>query len=172
VCAVAMVRELLRLPGTVAANTQVVPVSRTSRSPDTHGLTVPRISCHILDAEHQGGQSLRLDYTSRTREQYRSRLWLKRSLRSAKPAGDRMYAAGTALRMRHSRRSPSQETQVIADQYEVKSFATDSARNNVAAYRLFYGTHTGQGGPVPPTGRRISSDYVYVMQSRATKSST
>jgi predicted ester cyclase len=48
--------------------------------------------------------------------------------------------------------------------YEVKSFATDSVRNNVAAYGVFYGTHTGQGGPVPPTGRAISTDYVYVMQ--------
>jgi predicted ester cyclase len=47
--------------------------------------------------------------------------------------------------------------------YEVKSFATDNARNNVAAYGVFYGTHTGQGGPVPPTGRKISTDYVYIM---------
>lgn len=47
--------------------------------------------------------------------------------------------------------------------YEVKSFAMDSARNNVAVYGVFHGTHTGQGGPVPPTGRRISTDYVYVM---------
>jgi predicted ester cyclase len=49
-------------------------------------------------------------------------------------------------------------------QYDVKSFATDSSRNNVAAYGIFYGTHTGQGGPVPPTGRKISTDYVYIMQ--------
>ena len=48
--------------------------------------------------------------------------------------------------------------------YEVKSFATDTARNNVAAYGVFHGTHTGDGGPVPPTGRKISTDYVYVMQ--------
>jgi predicted ester cyclase len=48
--------------------------------------------------------------------------------------------------------------------YEVKSFATDNARNNVAAYGVFYGTHTGTGGPVLPTGRRVSTDYVYVMQ--------
>jgi predicted ester cyclase len=48
--------------------------------------------------------------------------------------------------------------------YEVKSFATDSTRNNVAAYGVFYGTHTGPGGPVPPTGRRVSTDYVYVME--------
>lgn len=53
--------------------------------------------------------------------------------------------------------------------YEVKSFATDSARNNVAAYGVFYGTHTGQGGPVPPTGRRVSTDYVYVMQFEGSK---
>jgi len=48
--------------------------------------------------------------------------------------------------------------------YEVKSFATDSVRNNVAAYGVFFGTHTGPGGPLPPTHRRISTDYVYVMQ--------
>jgi len=53
--------------------------------------------------------------------------------------------------------------------YEVKSFATDSARNNVAAYGVFDGTHTGQGGPVPPTGRRVSTDYVYVMQFEGSK---
>src|SRR5271165_1695144 len=29
--------------------------------------------------------------------------------------------------------------------YEVKSFAMDSARNNVTAYGIFYGTHTGEG---------------------------
>ena len=48
--------------------------------------------------------------------------------------------------------------------YEVKSFATDTARNNVAAYAVFSATHTGEGGPVPPTGRRVDTDYVYVMQ--------
>ena len=48
--------------------------------------------------------------------------------------------------------------------YEVKSFATDTERNNVAAYGVFHGTHTGDGGPVPPTGKSTSTDYVYVMQ--------
>jgi predicted ester cyclase len=47
---------------------------------------------------------------------------------------------------------------------EVKSFATDHERNSVCAYGVFTGTHTGSGGPVPPTGRRVSSDYVYVME--------
>jgi predicted ester cyclase len=48
--------------------------------------------------------------------------------------------------------------------YEIRSVAIDSERNNVAAYGVFSGTHTGPGGPVPPTGRRVSTDYVYVMQ--------
>lgn len=48
--------------------------------------------------------------------------------------------------------------------YEVKSFATDETRRNVCAYGVFTGTHTGQGGPCPPTGKTAVSDYVYVMQ--------
>jgi predicted ester cyclase len=48
--------------------------------------------------------------------------------------------------------------------YEVKSFATDSDRNNVAAYAVFSGTHTGPGGPCAPTGKKTTSDYVYIMQ--------
>lgn len=46
--------------------------------------------------------------------------------------------------------------------YEVKSFATDRTRNNVVAYAVFKGTHTGDSGP-PPTGKSTSSDYVYAM---------
>jgi predicted ester cyclase len=53
--------------------------------------------------------------------------------------------------------------------YEVKSFATDLARSSVVAYGIFYGTHTGQGGPVAPTGRRVATDYVYVMQFEGDK---
>ncbi len=53
--------------------------------------------------------------------------------------------------------------------YEIKSFATDAARNNVAAYGVFHATHTGPGGPVPPTGRSTSADYVYVMQFEGDK---
>ena len=40
---------------------------------------------------------------------------------------------------------------------------TDEQRQNVSAYAVFYGTHTGPGGPCPPTGRSAASDYVYVM---------
>ncbi len=48
--------------------------------------------------------------------------------------------------------------------YELKSFATDAERQNVAAFAVFIGTHTGPGGPVPPTGKTTRTDYVYVMQ--------
>ena len=40
--------------------------------------------------------------------------------------------------------------------------ATFSAQ--AAAYGVFRGTHTAQGGPVPPTGETVEADYVYVMQ--------
>ena len=53
--------------------------------------------------------------------------------------------------------------------YDVKSFATDPERNNVSAYAVFHGTHTGPGAPVPPTGRSTSTDYVYVMQFEGDK---
>ena len=43
------------------------------------------------------------------------------------------------------------------------SFATDSERAMVCAYAVFSGTHTGEGGPMPPTGESTASDYVYVM---------
>ncbi len=48
--------------------------------------------------------------------------------------------------------------------YEVRSFAVDEDRNNVAAYSVFRGTHTGEGGPVPPTGKRVETEYVYIME--------
>jgi predicted ester cyclase len=48
--------------------------------------------------------------------------------------------------------------------YVVKSFATDHERGHVCAYGVFSGTHSGPGGPVPPTGKRASADYVYAME--------
>ena len=48
--------------------------------------------------------------------------------------------------------------------YELKSFATDEERRSVCAYAVFSGTHTGQGGPRPPTGKTVKTDYVYVME--------
>ena len=48
--------------------------------------------------------------------------------------------------------------------YELKSFGTDEERKSVCAYGVFSGTHTGQGGPCPPTGKGVKTDYVYVME--------
>jgi len=48
-------------------------------------------------------------------------------------------------------------------QAEVRSFAVDEARNKVLAYGVFHGSHTGEGGPVAPTGKSAAADYVYDM---------
>ncbi len=48
--------------------------------------------------------------------------------------------------------------------YEIRSFAVDEDRNSVAAYGILKGTHTGDGGPISPTGKSVSADYVYVME--------
>jgi len=54
-------------------------------------------------------------------------------------------------------------TPVPDGRYELRSFAVDEERNNVSAFAVFSGTHTGEGGPVPPTGNSVAADYVYVM---------
>jgi predicted ester cyclase len=48
--------------------------------------------------------------------------------------------------------------------YEVRSFAVDEVRQNVSAYGVFSATHSGPGGPCPPTGKTTVTDYVYVME--------
>ncbi len=55
-------------------------------------------------------------------------------------------------------------TPVPDGSYELRSFAVDEDRNSVSAFAVFRGTHTGEGGPVPPTGKRVEADYVYVME--------
>ena len=47
--------------------------------------------------------------------------------------------------------------------YELKFFAADESNNSVAAFAVFHGTQTGEGGPVPPTGNTVAADYVYHM---------
>lgn len=48
-------------------------------------------------------------------------------------------------------------------QAEVRSFGVDETRKKVSVYGVFAGTHTGEGGPVPPTGKSVAADYVYDM---------
>ncbi|HSG88754.1 MAG TPA: ester cyclase [Pseudomonadales bacterium] len=54
-------------------------------------------------------------------------------------------------------------TPVPDGHYELKFLAADEARDSVAAFAVFHGTQTGAGGPVPPTGNAVASDYVYHM---------
>lgn len=48
--------------------------------------------------------------------------------------------------------------------YELKSFAADEGAGTVLGFAVFHGTHDGDGGPVPPTGRSVAADYVYAME--------
>ncbi|MEO1797256.1 MAG: nuclear transport factor 2 family protein [Pseudomonadota bacterium] len=54
-------------------------------------------------------------------------------------------------------------TPVPDGRYELTSFAMDEARSTAVATAEFHGTQTGEGGPVPPTGKAVVSDYAYVM---------
>jgi len=53
--------------------------------------------------------------------------------------------------------------------YKIKAFAVDPKRDSVIAFAVFSGTHTGEGGPVPPTGKSANADYVYNMEFEAGK---
>lgn len=46
---------------------------------------------------------------------------------------------------------------------DIQAFATDEARNSAIVYSIVRGTQSGEGGPVPPTGKSVAADYVYVM---------
>ncbi len=48
--------------------------------------------------------------------------------------------------------------------YELKSLATDQDRSTVIAFAVFRGTQTGPGPVDPPTGKSVTTDYVYVME--------
>lgn len=46
---------------------------------------------------------------------------------------------------------------------EVKALAVDAEHNAVVISAVVHGTQTGEGGPVPPTGKRVAADYVYTL---------
>ncbi len=54
-------------------------------------------------------------------------------------------------------------TPVPDGRYELKAFAADEERRTVLAFAVFHGTQTGEGGPVPPTGKTVAAEYVYSM---------
>jgi steroid delta-isomerase-like uncharacterized protein len=45
--------------------------------------------------------------------------------------------------------------------YELHSVTTNE--NTVVFFATFIGTHSGEGGPVPPTGKTMVTRYVYVI---------
>lgn len=47
--------------------------------------------------------------------------------------------------------------------YDLTFFGVDEDRQRVCGVAVFKGAHTGDGGPVPPSGAQVSSDYAYVM---------
>lgn len=55
-------------------------------------------------------------------------------------------------------------TPVPDGRYVLKAFAMDEAHGTAVAAAESHGTQTGEGGPVPPTGKSVVSDYAYVMQ--------
>ena len=48
--------------------------------------------------------------------------------------------------------------------YDLLGFAVDEERNTVLGYGVFKATHTAEGGPISPTGKRVEADYVYAME--------
>ena len=55
-------------------------------------------------------------------------------------------------------------TPVPDGRYVLKAFAFDETLGTAVAAAEFHGTQTGEGGPVPPTGKSVVSDYAYVIQ--------
>jgi len=53
--------------------------------------------------------------------------------------------------------------------YELKALGVDDGKNRAVAVGLFRGTHSAEGGPVPPTGKSVAADYVYVMDFEGDK---
>ena len=47
--------------------------------------------------------------------------------------------------------------------YDLHSASFDEATRTAVFVATFHATHTGEGGPVPPTGQTTNTDYVYVL---------
>lgn len=53
--------------------------------------------------------------------------------------------------------------------YDIEGFGVDTERSCVVLYAIFRGTHSGDGGPLPATGKSTSSDYAYSLQFEGDK---
>jgi len=47
--------------------------------------------------------------------------------------------------------------------YDLHAAAYDAANNTAIFFSSFIGTHSGDGGPVSPTGKTTNTDYVYAI---------
>jgi len=50
--------------------------------------------------------------------------------------------------------------------YEIRGFAVDEAASMVLVFAALHATHASPGGPVAPTGKAVSADYVYAIEFR------
>jgi len=48
--------------------------------------------------------------------------------------------------------------------YELHASAYDEANKTAIFYATFTGTHSGEGGPVPPTNKTTNTHYVYALK--------
>lgn len=48
--------------------------------------------------------------------------------------------------------------------YIIHSSAYDESNNTAIFFATFTGTHSGEGGPIPPTNNTTNSEYVYVLK--------
>jgi len=51
--------------------------------------------------------------------------------------------------------------------YDVHSASYDDANRTAIFFATFHATHSGEGGPVPPTSKSTDSHYVYALQMNA-----
>ena len=47
--------------------------------------------------------------------------------------------------------------------YDLNTSSFDEDNNTAVFFATYHATHTGEGGPVPPTGKETNSHYVYVL---------
>lgn len=48
--------------------------------------------------------------------------------------------------------------------YDLHTSAFDEENNTAIFFATFNGTHTGEGGPIPPTNKTTHSEYVYALK--------
>ncbi len=47
--------------------------------------------------------------------------------------------------------------------YDLHASCFDEATGKAMFFATYHATHTGEGGPVPPTGKETHSEYVYIL---------